>query len=85
METVAAVNRTVTGRLERNLSLCTAVSAGCGIHLTGSAVVSTGIALLLAALTAGQATARLIGETFLGEEFLLAGSEGELGATVAAS
>ena len=74
-EAVAAVNRTIALRLEGNLGLAAAGSAGSGEILTGT----TGS--VLACVAAGLAALRLILEASLSIELLLAGSENELLAT----
>ncbi len=81
LETVAAVHWPITGRLERHLGFSAAVSADSGIHLALRAAA----ALLFAALTARQATARLVGKALFSEEFLLTGSKNKFSATVTAS
>jgi len=71
-EALAAVNRTVGLRLEGNLSLTAAGSAGSGEELAGTA--GSG----LAGVTAGLAALGLVLEATLSVELLLAGGEHEL-------
>ena len=71
-ETIAAINRAVVSRLERNLARNPAGSADSVKHLTRpSAAVFTGI-------TAGFASLRLVCEPFFREKLLLICCEGEL-------
>lgn len=72
LEALAAVNRTIVARLERNLARLTAACTYCIKHLTclNSACILTGIAARLATL-------RLICEAFFSIKFLLTGSENE--------
>ena len=68
---LAAVNRSVVGRLERNFRFLAALSASRGEELfLGLSGVLSGIAARLAAL-------RLVLETALSVEFLLTGGENE--------
>ena len=74
-EAIAAVNRLIATRLERNLSLLAAVSADRGEHLTlrtGGAILSTERS------TALRAAARLVLEALLSIERLLRRAEDEL-------
>ena len=71
-EAIAAVNRAIGLRLERNTRFAAAGSAGSGEILTGT----TGS--VLACVAAGLAALRLILEASLSVELLLAGSENEL-------
>ena len=75
---IAAVNRTIHGRTERNFRFLTTISAYCFEHLAGLAAIHAGFA----SCTASRATARLIGETLFRVEFLLAGGEGEAGSAI---
>lgn len=69
---LAAVNRSVAGGLERNLGLAAASRAGRHKHFSCS------FARVLAIVTAGFASLRLILESLLSIELLLAGSENKL-------
>ncbi len=80
-ETIAAVHGTVSAGLERNLSLASAAVADHGEHLPGSAAIAV---LGFAGITAGLAPTGLVLEAFLGVEFLFAGRENKLVATVTA-
>lgn len=66
---LAAINRTVRLRLKRNASLAATGSTGCGKELTRTA------SSVLACVAAALAALRLVLETTLCVEFLLAGSE----------
>ena len=66
---LAAINRTVRLRLKRNASLAAAGSTGCSKELTRTA------SSVLACVAAALAALRLVLETTLCVEFLLAGSE----------
>ena len=72
-KTVAAIYRTLTAGLERNLAGCSALCAYSIIHLAGFAA----LAIVLASIAACLATLGLIGETLLSVKFLLSGSESE--------
>ena len=75
-EAIAAVNRAIGLRLERDTRFAAAGSAGSGEVLSGAA------GSVLAGVTAGLAALRLILEATLCVEFLLTGSENELFATL---
>ena len=68
-EALAAVNRTVGLGLKRNASLAATGSTGCSKELTRTA------SSVLACVAAALAALRLVLETTLCVEFLLAGSE----------
>ena len=70
---IAAVNRTIHGRTERNFRFLTTISAYCFEHLAGLAAIHAGFA----SCTASRATARLIGETLFSVELLLRSREHE--------
>ena len=72
-EAFAAVHRTVAAGLEGDLGLLAAFRTDSGIHFATDAAI-------LAGVTAGLASLRLVGETFFSVEFLFAGSKGEFGA-----
>ena len=74
-EAIAAVNRAIGLRLERDTRLAAAGSTGSGVVLSGAA------GCVLAGVTAGLAALRLILEATLCVEFLLTGGENELLAT----
>ena len=78
---IAAVNRTIHGRTERNFRFLTTISAYCFEHLAGLAAIHAGFA----SCTASRATARLIRETFFCEKFLLRSGEDEFCAAITAS
>ena len=73
-EAVAAINRTVVARFERNLAGRAARCADSVIHLAGAAGAA-GVAL--PSVTAGLAALRFVRKTFFGEKLLLAGSKSE--------
>ena len=75
-EAVAAVDRTIVARFEGNLAGLATLRADRVEHGPSAAAVA-GI-LLLARGSAILAALRFVGKTFFGEEFLLAGSEGEI-------
>lgn len=75
-EAIAAVDRTVVARLERNFARLATFGAHSVEHFAGTAVTTTGITL--AGVAAGLAALRLIGETLFSEKLLLAGGECEL-------
>ena len=88
LEAVAAINRTVIARTERNLGFYATRRASYVEHfalLTGTAAETTTVVLLFASSAALGATARLIGEAFLSIKFLLGCGEYELYAAIAAS
>ena len=74
-EAIAAVNRAIGLRLERNTRFAAAGSAGSGV------ILSRATGGVLAGVTAGLAALRLILEATLCVEFLLTGGENELFAT----
>ena len=78
-ETIAAVNRTIGFRLERNLCFAATGSAYCCIHLSGSG------AAVLAGISARLASLGLILETFFSVEILLTCSEDKFCTTVFAN
>ena len=78
-EAIAAVDRTVGLGLEGNLGFAAAACAGCGEILSGTT------SCILASIAAGLAALRLILEAALSIEFLLTGSEHELGAAFLAN
>ena len=80
-EAVTAVHGTISTRLERNLGLTSATVADHSEHLPGSAAVAV---LGLAGITAGFAPTGLVLEALFGVEFLFAGRENKLVATVTA-
>ena len=81
-EAIAAINRAIIFRLERNLCLAAAVSADHREHLALFALSAVTVAAtLVAAITA---TGRLVLEALLRVKFLLACAEDELLATVLA-
>ena len=72
-EAVAAVNRTLISRLERNFGFLAAVGADDGEHLAVLAAIT-----VAAALVAAVAAARgLVLEAFFGVKFLFARAEDE--------
>lgn len=73
-ETIAAVNRTVVARLERNAAGLATGSADCLEHLASAAIATR---VLLASVAAGLAALRFVGEAFFREEFLLTRGKGE--------
>lgn len=95
METVAAVDRLVTARLERHFCRAAAAAAGRAEHfpLTAAAATAAVKAGSAAAAAFGRFTRRatvgapawLVLESLLGVEFLLAGSERKLLAAIHAS
>ena len=80
LEALAAVNGTIVVRLERNLALLTAVSAGSVKHLAGRSLT----ALSLTGVAAITASLGLVGEALLGVELLLAGGENEFASAILA-
>ena len=90
LEAVAAVDGLVTPRLERHFCRAAAAAAGRAEHLplTAAAAAVKARSAAAAALLrftrspAIRATARLVLETLLGIELLLAGGEGELLSTI---
>jgi hypothetical protein len=81
-EAIAALNRSVSGWLERNLTGLPAICAYRIVHLTGcivtvAAIAGTAIGVTLTSNPAGLATLRFIRKAFFGEKFLLVGSKGE--------
>ena len=81
-EAIAAINRAIIFRLERNLCLAAAVSADHREHLALFALSAVTVAAtLVAAITA---TGRLVLEALLRVKFLLACAKDELLATVLA-
>ena len=80
-EAVAAVHRTISAGLERNLGFASAAVADYGVHLPGSAAVAV---LGLAGVAAGFAPAGLILEALFGVEFLFAGRENKFVSAVTA-
>ena len=81
-EAIAALNRSVSGWLERNLTGFPAICAYRIIHLARcsvavSAIAGTASGCALTSDAAGFATLRFIRETLFGEKFLLVGSKGE--------
>jgi hypothetical protein len=83
-ETVAAVDRLVSPRLERDLGNPAALAAGCLEHLAGStsAGATVGRPPGLARGTAIRATAWLVGKSLHGKKFLLAGGKRERPAAI---
>ena len=80
-EAVAAVHGTISAGLERNLGLAAAAVADHSEHLPGSSAVAV---LGFTGVTAGFAPTGLVLEALLGVEFLFAGRENKLIATVTA-
>ena len=82
-EAIAAQDRSVGTRLERDLTSFSALRANSVVHLAGGIVTVTavtGTAVSGSAFTgdpAGLAALRLVRKTFFGEKFLLVGSKGE--------
>jgi hypothetical protein len=81
-EALAALNWSVSGWLERNLTGLPAICAYRIVHLTGGTVTKAAFAGTASGVTltsdaAGFATLRFIRKAFFGEELLLAGSKGE--------
>jgi hypothetical protein len=98
LETVAAVNRFVSARLERNFGRSSALAANRLEHLaltsaaTAAAVTTAGIATAATGRTLSLTGSAAIGATvwfvlkaFGGEKFLLSGAKGELRVTIRAS
>ena len=78
-EAVAAVDRFVTARLERNLASLPAFRANCVKHHALSAVIAASVVTrMLLCISARLAALGFVGETLFGVELLLAGSKGEL-------
>jgi len=71
-EAVAAVDRTIGLRLERNTGFAAAGSAG------GHEELTRGAGSVLAGITAGLAALRLVLEAALGVKLLLTGGEDEI-------
>jgi heme/copper-type cytochrome/quinol oxidase subunit 3 len=85
LEAIAAINRTVATRGERNFSGATALGANSRVHLALAALSLTSaakVAALLARGTASRATAWLVLEAFFGIKFLFAGGEIEVYAAI---
>jgi hypothetical protein len=79
LETIAAIYRFVTAGLKGNRGRLAASVADRGVHLpVRTALIAAAAGLFLPGGPAGGATTGLIGESFLGEELLLAGSKGEV-------
>ena len=76
-EAIAAQDRPVGTRLERNLTVFPALGANCVVHLARRSIAGTASGVALASDTAGFATLRLVREALFGEKFLLVGSKGE--------
>ena len=87
LETIRAVNRFFSGRLERHLAGFATGGAHGAKHFARATVAAstTEPALRFARSAAIRATAGGIGETFLGVEFLLACSEDEILSAIAAT
>ena len=76
-EAIAALNRSVSGWLEWNLTGLTTVCADCVEHLARCSVAGTAAGVALTSSTAGFASLRFIRKTFLGEKLLFVDSEDE--------
>ena len=82
-EAIAALNRSVSGWLERNLTGLPAICAYRIVHLARCSVTVSAIAgtatpwCALTSDTAGFAALRFVRKAFFGEKFLLVGSKGE--------
>ena len=82
-EAIAAQDRSVGTRLERDLTSFSALRANSIVHLAGGIVAVSAVAgttVSGSAFTgdpAGLAALRLVRKTFFGEKFLLVGSKGE--------
>lgn len=83
MEAIAAIDRAVVARLERNLAVFSACGADSVKHLTVR-TTSAAVRVVLACITAGLATLGLVIETLFCVELLLSGGECELLSTVLA-
>jgi len=79
-EAIAAIYGAVITGLERNLAGLSTLCADSIVHLTITAVTTTGSTL--AGIAAGFATLRLIGKASLRVKFLLSGSENKFLSTV---
>lgn len=80
-EAIAAIDRTIAARFERNLARFAALCTDRIVHRAVSA--AGGVAFTRVA--AGPAALRLVCKALFGVEFLLAGSEGELLTAIFAS
>ena len=82
-EAIAALNRSVCGWLERNLTGLPAICANRIVHLARRSVTVAAIAgtatpwCALTSDTAGFATLWFVRKAFFGEKYLLVGSKGE--------
>ena len=77
---IAAENRAIAARLERNFSVLATGRANSGEHLAASTGTVSGFttgALRLSSLAARGATLRLVGVTTRGKEFLFLYRKGE--------
>ena len=79
---IAAINRSVTARLERDLGACTALGASRGEHLARGSITAICVAISLPCLTAFGTTLGLVGEAFILEKFLFLGTESKCRATI---
>jgi hypothetical protein len=87
VKAVAAINRPVALRYERNLCGLAALRANRIVHLAGlasAAAAAAAIAVSLAGITAVLATNRFVGKTLFGKEFLVARREHKIFAAVPA-
>jgi hypothetical protein len=81
-EAIAALNRSVSGWLEWNLTGLTTVCANCVEHLARCSVAGTAAGVTLTSNPAGFATLRFIRKALFGVKLLLAGSKGEFLAAI---
>jgi hypothetical protein len=79
--TIAAVNRFITARLERNFGTDTAFVTDSGEHLARGAIAVSG-AVSFPCLTAFGTTFRLVSIAFGLEKFLFLGTKGKRGAAI---
>jgi hypothetical protein len=83
-ETVKAVNRAVTARLERDLCLNAAAGTDRRVHFTRGTGAPASVFSLLAGCPALWAAAGLVGKALLSVELLLGSSKFKIGATITA-
>jgi len=81
-EAIAAIDGTISARLEGNLAGLAAGSANGVIHLTAAAIAAAGA--LLARVAARLAALRLVGKALLSVKLLLTGSKNEFFAAILA-
>jgi hypothetical protein len=82
--TIAAVNRPVATRLERNLGFLAALSAYCGVHLVSGTVAIATVPVRLPCPAAVGTALRLIDEAFGLEKFLFVSAESESNSAIGA-